>query len=210
MKRITKAFSVEIKKSRVHGQRQHLPPRRLFEAPLDKATKIVETGEPQGASVLSSAPRILQSIVEPTWSTSEAGHPVREYSSGRVNREQIELDLTMSASEEVTEAQSAVPESVIVAVEQNAACVNDGQPAQRKEVKANSRKRRTKTSSAVEQREAFQSVIEIKQIPVPEMMWPPLIRPMEAVGRWLTKRQAAATQLPRQERWKRRLHPASW
>ncbi|PVE21032.1 hypothetical protein DC522_28995 [Microvirga sp. KLBC 81] len=31
-----------------------------------------------------------------------------------------------------------------------------------------------------------------------------------ADDRRLTERQAAAAQLPRQERWKRRLHPAAW
>jgi hypothetical protein len=156
MKRNTKAVSVEIKKSRVHGQRQHLPPQRLFEAPPGKATKIVETGVPQGASVPSSAPRILQSIVEPVWSTFEAVPPARKRSSGTVNREQIELDLIVSTSEDVTEAQSAVPESLVAAAEQNAACVNDVQPAQRQDVKADARKPRTKTSSGVEQREALQ------------------------------------------------------
>jgi hypothetical protein len=210
MKRNTKTFSVEIKKSRVQGQRQHLPPRRLFEAPLDKATKIVEAGEPQGVSVPSSAPRILQSIVDPVWSTSEAVHPARNRPSGKVHREQIELDLIMNASKDVTEAQSAVPVSVIATAEQDAARVNDVQSEQHQGVKANSRKPRTKTSSVVEQREAFHPIIEIEQIPVPEMMWPPLIRPMEAAGRRLTKRQSAATQLRRHERWKRRLHPASW
>jgi hypothetical protein len=210
MKRNTKAFSVEIKKSRVHGQRQHLPPRPLFETPPDKATKVVETGEPQGASVPSSAPRILHSIVELVWSTSEAVPPARKRSSGTVNQEQIELDLIMSTFEDVTEAQSAVPELSVATAEQDAACVNDGQPAQRQDVKANARKTRTKTSSDAEQREVLQPSIGIEQIPEPEMTWPPAVSPMNPVERRLTRRQSAATQLPRHERWKRRLHPASW
>lgn len=182
MKRNTKAFSVEIKKSRVHGPRQHLPPQPLFEAPPRKATKIVETGDPQGASVLASAPRILQSIIEPVWSTSE----------------------------DLTEAQSAVPDSPVATAKQDARRVLDVQPAQRQRVNANARKTRTKTSSDVEQREVLQPLIGIEQMPEPEMRWSPTLSLMNPVERRLTKRQSAASQLPRHERWKRRLHPASW
>jgi hypothetical protein len=36
------------------------------------------------------------------------------------------------------------------------------------------------------------------------------VPPSNAVPRRLTKRLAAAAQLPRHERWKGRLHPAVW
>ncbi|WP_201864750.1 hypothetical protein [Microvirga soli] len=122
----------------------------------------------------------------------------------------MKLDLIMSTSEDVAEAQSAVPEAPVAAAEQNAAYVNDVQPADVRKRTLMRGSRGRKTSSGVEQRGVFQPMIEIEQVPVPEMRWPTMVGPMNAAGRRLTKRQSAATQLPRHERWKRRIHPASW
>ena len=104
MKRNPKPFAVEIKKSRVQGR--HLPPRRLFEEAPALATKSVQKEEPQAVVEPSPAPRILPSIVEPVWSSSELAH---NRSSGKVNQEQMEFNLTTSASKGVKGAHSAMP-----------------------------------------------------------------------------------------------------
>ena len=53
MKQNPKPFSVEIKKSRVQGQRNRLPPRRLFATAPAEATKTFLREEPQvgGAAI---------------------------------------------------------------------------------------------------------------------------------------------------------------
>jgi hypothetical protein len=77
--------------------------------------------------------------------------------------------------------------------------VHDVQPAQGDGVKAKSRK---KGSGTVEQ--------EIASEPLPEVETPaPSVESTVAQCR-MTKRLAAAAQLPRHERWKGRLHPAAW
>ena len=102
MKQNPKPFSVEIKKSRVQGQRNHLPPRRLFATAPAEATKTFLKEEPQVVAEPSAAPRILPSIVEPMWSSSEPVEPVRcKRSSGETGRDQIEFDLAASASEDM-------------------------------------------------------------------------------------------------------------
>jgi hypothetical protein len=107
MKRNTKPFSVEIKKSRVHGQIHQLPPRRLFEPTPVEPSEIVQKEELPTTAEIAPAPRILPSIVEPVWSNSD---PVRRAPSSKQNtREQIELDLSAAPSEAPVEAHSAVP-----------------------------------------------------------------------------------------------------
>ncbi|NBJ13624.1 hypothetical protein [Microvirga arsenatis] len=109
MRRNTKPFSVEIKKSRVQSQRHQLPLRRLFELTSVEPAKIVQTEEPQATAELATAPRILQSIVEPVWGSAEPVEPVcREPSSEQDNQEQIELDLPAASSETPAEAHPAV------------------------------------------------------------------------------------------------------
>src|SRR3954453_16423711 len=98
MKRNTKPFSVEIKKSRVQGQRPHRPPRRRFELTLDEAAEIFQKEGPQATVERAPAPRILPSIVEPLWSSSEPVEPVRrKRSSVQACRGQMESELTATA-----------------------------------------------------------------------------------------------------------------
>jgi hypothetical protein len=77
------------------------------------------------------------------------------------------------------------------------------QPARGEDVRAGSRKPRKKAPAVGEQEIASET------IPEPEMTGPSVAR-SKAVPRRLTKRLAAAAQLPRHDRWKGRLHPAAW
>ncbi len=174
MKRTTKPFSVEIRKSRVPGQPHHLPPKRLFEpAPVEPAENF-QKREPEATTKPSPIPRILPSIVETMWSSSGPAEPVRR---------------TQSA---------------------DAKSVHDIQSIQIECAKASSRKPRRKAPGGVEQIEFSPIASDLEETPEAELIWPSAGTRTKAVERRLTKRQAAATQLPRHERWKRRLHPASW
>jgi hypothetical protein len=206
MKRHPKPFSVEIKKSRDSGPRSQLPPRRLFEAPLVETTKIFRTEKPQAVTERSAAPRILPSIVEPVWSSSAPVEPVqRKRSSGKANPEQIELDLAATAAEDVMGAHAEAPviaktvlqTKVDPVVAEDTTLIRNAQSEHSESLTVRSRKSRKKPFRAAE------AVTASK----PEPRALALLRPGE---RRLTKRQAAAVQLPRHERWKRRLHPASW
>jgi hypothetical protein len=212
MKRNPKPFSVEIKKTRVQGQPSGLPPRRLFATTLAEATKIFQKEEPRAMAAPSAAPRILPSIIESMWSSSEPVESVRrKHSSMEGNREQIEFDLTATASEDAEDTHAgeratarAVPRTDgALADAEDATPVHDVQPAQGEGVKAKSRKPRNKTSGAVEQEIASGSTPEAQ-------MAASSVASSKAVQRRLTKRLAAAAQLPRHERWKGRLHPAAW
>jgi hypothetical protein len=197
MKRNPKPFSVEIKKSRVQGQRSDLPPRGLFAAALAEATKIFQE-EPQAAAEPSAAPRILPSIVEPVWGGSEPIKIVRrKRSSGEANRGQVEPDPTVTASGDLKDTHVRVPKTANAETPNDVTPVADVQPAQGESVKANSRKPRKKASGVVEQKIA------------PELI-PKRIVSSKAIQRRMSKRLAAAAQLPRHERWKGRLHPSAW
>jgi hypothetical protein len=211
MKRNSKPFSVEIKNSRVQGQRSHVAPRRLFATTLAEATKVFQKVESQVVPEPSPVPRILPSIVEPLWSSSEPVEPARrKLPSVEANRGQIEFNLTAAASEDVEDAQAEAPASAKAVPEvdnapvdaEDALPVHDIQPAQDNGVKAKSRKPQKKASGTVEP--------EIASGPIPEAEM--LARAVESTvaQRRMTKRLAAAAQLPRHERWKGRLHPAAW
>jgi hypothetical protein len=201
MKRNPKPFSVEIKKSRVQGQRSDLPPRGLFAAALAEATKIFQE-EPQAAAEPSAAPRILPSIVEPVWGGSEPIKIVRrKCSSGEANWGQMEPDPTVTASGDVKDTHVRVPKTADAVTLNDVTPVADVQPAQGESVKAKSRKPRMRASGVLEQ--------EIAPELIPEMTVPSVVSSI-AIQRRMTKRLAAAAQLPRHERWKGRLHPAAW
>ena len=122
----------------------------------------------------------------------------------------MELDLTATASEEVKDAHGGVPASAnnlpqadnVPVDEEDALPIHDVQPAQGDGVKAKSRKPRKKGSGTVEQ--------EIVSEPLPEVETPVPSVVSKVAQRRITKRLAAAAQLPRHERWKGRLHPAAW
>jgi hypothetical protein len=212
MKRNSKPFSVEIKKSRVQSLSSQLPPKRLFETRPVDVTQVLQKEEPQSVAEPSPAPRILPSIVESVWSGSEPVEPIRhKRSSVETNRGQMELDLTATASEDVQHAlaraqataDAVTPTNVAPVIAEDAAPVHDVQSAQGESVKAKSRKPRKKVSQAVEPALAFLPMPETEGTPEPAVT-------SKVVQRRLTKRLAAAAQLPRNERWKRRLHPTSW
>lgn len=215
MKRHPKPFSVEIKKSRDSGPRSQLPPRRLFEAPLVETTKIFRTEEPQAVAEPSAAPRILPSIVEAVWSSSVPVEPVqRKRSSGKASPEQIEFNLAATAAEDVMGAHAEAPviaktvpqTDVDPVVTEDTTPAHSAQSAQRESVKVASRKLRKEASQVVEAITAFRPA----PIQEAEVTGPSVVTSAEASERRQSKRLAAAVQLPRYERWKRRLHPASW
>jgi len=214
MKRNTKPFSVEIKKSRIPGQLHHLPPRNLFVPMPVEPSKIVQKEEPQAAAEISPTPRILPSVVEHLWGNSEPAEPVRHtHATTEARREQMEFDLTTSAFEDVKATQSDVPviteamPQVDMATEQDALSAHVVQPVQVEIAKASATKPTRKASGKVEQLQYPRRAFDLEQPPEAELTLPSAPK---AVKRRLTKRQAATIQLPRHERWKRRLHPAIW
>jgi hypothetical protein len=211
MKQNSKPFLVEIKKSRVQGQRTHLPPRPLFATVPAEATKVFQKEEPQVVPEPSAAPRILPSIVEPVWSSSEHVEIARrKRPSVDANRVQMEFNLDACASEDVADAPAEAPMSAEAMPQTEGALdasedtggVSHVQPAQSEGVRVKSRKPRKKVSETVEQ--------ELTSEPIPETAMTASGVSSKAVQRRMTKRLAAAAQLPRHERWKGRLHPAAW
>jgi len=209
MKRNTKPFSIEIKKPRVPGQRHQLPPGRLFELTSIEPATIVQKEGPQAPAKLAPAPRILQSIVKPVWGSTD---PVgREPSPKQDNREQLEPDLTVAASD----MHSAVPIATEAVVQADMADAGaDTAPihnlhsvlggSSKKE-----RKPRKRSPEVIEQVIPPELTSRAERVPEPvilEVLMPPS---PDAIQRRRTKRLAEAAQLPRSERWKRRLHPAS-
>lgn len=216
MKRNPKPFSVEIKKSRDPGQRRQPPPRHLFETTLAETNKIFRKEEPRATVESSAGRRILPSIVEPVWSSWVPVEPVRRKRfSGKAVPEQMEPDLTATVVETVTGAYSE--EALVIAkavlqtevapvVSEEATPAHNAQPVQSESLKVRSRRLRKKASQAVEPITASKP----EPMQVAEVIEPLVVTSLKAGERRLTKRQAATVQLPRYERWKRRLHPASW
>jgi hypothetical protein len=216
MKRHPKPFSVEIKKSRTANQRDTLPPRRLFDAVPTDAAKIFEPHEPQMVGE-PAAPRILPSIVAPVWSNSEATEPVRRKraSGPKAIQTQIEFDLPVIASDDMQDT-SAEPSTILqsvlmpdaVIIEETATFANvaqaheTGSPKVRFWKKAARKVAPAMTSERVSQPEHASEAEKIEPLL--------LERSRRTDHRRPTRHRAAATQLPRHERWKRRLHPAAW
>jgi hypothetical protein len=216
MKRNTKPFSVEIKKSRVQGQIHHLPPRRLFEPTAVEPREIVQTEEPQATAALAPAPRILPSIVEPVWGSAEPVEPVRcERSLREDNHEQMEHDLPAASSEAPVELHSAMP-MIAEAVSQadmidaatDTAPIHEVHPVLGERSKK-ARKPRKKSPGSVEQVMQSEPMLQPEWMPKAEILEVSMPPSTDAIQRRRAKRRAEAAQLPRSERWKRRLHPAS-
>ncbi len=213
MKRNTKSFSVEIKKSRVQGQRPHLPPRRLFELTLVEATGIFQKEDAQVMDESVPAPRILPSIVEPIWDSPE---PVsRQRSLQEDNQEQMELDWPAASSEAPVEPPlavrvivGAVSQADTSAASEDKAPIHEFQAAPGERSKKG-RKPRRKNPRAVERVMQPESASQLERVPEPVELEASMLPPAAAIQRRRTKRLAEAAQLPRSERWKRRLHPAS-
>jgi hypothetical protein len=122
----------------------------------------------------------------------------------------MELDLTATAPEDVKDAHAEAPASAKTVHQadnapvdaEDALPVHDVQPAQGNGMKAKSRKPQKKAAGTLEQE------IASRPIPEAEMLTPSV--ESKVAHRRITKRLAAAAQLPRHERWKGRLHPAAW
>jgi hypothetical protein len=95
-----------------------------------------------------TAPRILPSIVEPLWSSSESVEPIHKRPSERATREQMELDLTTIASDDVKGGRSVMPvitqvlPQADIAPEEGAMSIYGFQSMQDERLKANLRKPR--------------------------------------------------------------------
>ena len=207
MKRQQTSFSVEIKKSRTQAQRHHLPPRPLFEVvpPAAEAPQILQNEAMPKVAEPTSAPRILPSIVEPMWSRSEPAEPTRRTrSSGETKRGQMEFDLN-AASEDGNDAPAetpvhavvALPTAIAAAVEKGATATHDVQPASGKSAKSHARTVRKKAPAAVAPAQAPEPAPEAQPTRHAGMIEPSTAVPSTSSERRLTKRLAAAGQLPR-------------
>jgi hypothetical protein len=218
MKRKPKPFSVEIKKSRAQGQCHQLLPRRLFGIIPIEPTKVFQKEEPQAVAEPVVVPRILPSILKPVWSNTEGVESVhRKRSLGsKIPQDQMEFDLNAIAPKdapaETPVTLGAVSQTDVAAVVEEAAIPVREVPAQKTEsTKARSRKPRKTASKMLEPETASEPVSQLKQALKAEATEPlPVERSRSTDHRLLTERQAAAAQLPRHERWKRRLHPTVW
>ncbi|WP_201838478.1 hypothetical protein [Microvirga zambiensis] len=211
-----KPFSVEIKKSRAPGQGSHLPPRRLFE-PAPVASRNLQIETPHVKAEPAAAPRILPSIVKAGESRPEPVEPVRsKRSEATANQKQMAFDLAplVQADEE-----KAIPVAPVIAnalshadspaAEKDAVPVRNAEPVHDGSVGVAARKAREKASKGVKHSEAPHPMTG-NLAPKAGTIMAPASEPAKAEACRLTKRQAAAIQLARHERWKRRLHPASW
>jgi len=220
MKRNPKPFAVEIKKARTERTRHLLPPKHLFAALPDDTTQHTQNDPPHAVTEPVAAPGILPSILSSAASNSEppSSEPHKRASRSKANSSQIAFDLhagtactgketdpdLLAASEGSQTASAATGEEGISPV--SAVLLEEGHQ--------NKTKMRTRRRRAP----GFEEPVETAQFVAAPMSAEPdgvgsLPRtetsPKDRRSR-LTKRQAAAVQLPRNERWKRRLHPAAW
>ncbi|WP_262273570.1 hypothetical protein [Microvirga yunnanensis] len=189
--------------------------------PLDETSALIQKTEPPKVVGPLAAPRILPSIVEAFPSNLESIEPMRRKRATRpkAGREQIELDLHAAAEGEAGEGSSpasliaeAQPQTEVAPVaEKNAIPVQATQLQDTESQKTKARTRRTKPSELAEPVETPQT--EIQAIPISDtdslIAASDIVKPSKAIPAKRTRHQAAA-QLPRSERWKRRLHPAAW
>jgi hypothetical protein len=221
MKRNPKSFSVEIKKPRFQGQRHSLPPRLLFE-PVPAATaSFPQREEQQGVAQPVATPRILPSIVKPLWSDAEPVEPVRGEQSLQPEaiQGQMDLDLNERAPED---AKDAPGETLVISEAQShtdtatdtgdaAGSVHEPHAQETESAKSTSRQPQKKASQVLEPALLSEPVSQPQQASKAQIVGPLRMKGRARAGdRRQTKRQTAAAQLPRQERWKRRLPPAAW
>jgi hypothetical protein len=219
MKRNPKPFSVEIKKSRVQGHRHQLPPRRLFGLTPAQITPSVQENEPLLASQPPAAPRILPSILEPARSHSEAVEPVRRKSSPRSKSDQGQMEFSLNtiadAANDAPDGDRMVPAAKwhtdASLGEEPTTLVNKTQAQELERPETRTRKPRKIGSESDVPATVPQPMPQLEMVPGTQVVEPAPVTGSQRVGpHRLTKRQAAAVQLPRNERWKRRLHPAAW
>ena len=167
------------------------------------------------ASQLPAAPRILPSILEPVRSHSEAVEPVRRKRSPRSRSDQGQMEFSLNT---IAEAANDAPDGdrMVPAAkwhtdaslgEVTATPVNEVQAQEVGRTKAKARKPQKKVSETG----VSGTVPQLETVPETQVVEPAPVTGSQRVDRRrITKRQAAAVQLRRNERWKRRLHPAAW
>jgi hypothetical protein len=220
MKRQQKLFSVEIKKSRTPGQRYSLPPRHLFAAPPAATSAFLQTAEYQADATPVTAPRILPSIIEAVTGHPEPVEPVRRkrMATSKDTEGQIELDLPADEAKD-PEGVPETPSALEPRLQMDAATTAEESIPPVPEVwvddvetgETKARTRRKKLPELIEPVEA--SALASQPSPAPEanlLRVSASVTSSEAIPSRLSKRQAAAAQLPRSERWKRRLHSSTW
>jgi hypothetical protein len=213
MKRNPKPFSVEIKKSRVQGQNHHLPPRRLFELTPAKATPISQEAEPQAVAKPLAPPRILPSIFERVRSNSESVEPDHHMSSKRLESDlgQMDSNLRATISEGAMDALAETPVMLGVVSQTDASPVEKAAPpaleVEAQKTNHAKAKPRNKASKIIAPVTAPEPVLQPQAAPETQVTKPP---PVNRSRQADPCRLAAAAQLPRHERWKRRLHTAAW
>ena len=220
MKRHQKFFSVEIKKSRTQGQRQQLPPRPLFATPPDETSAFIRKAEPQPVAEPVVAPRILPSILASVSNRSEPVEPVRSKRTVRSKAEQSQNQLDLYPDEarnlgNIPDTPSSLErglpmdiapmaqEDMLPLLEVRIDDIGIG------ETKARVRRKKPSEFVALGQ-EAEPAPPQPSPAPADLLRSSVFVISPKAMPARLTKRHAAAAQLPRNERWKRRLHPATW
>jgi hypothetical protein len=220
MKRQQASFSVEIKKSRT--QRQQLPPRPLFATPPDETSAFIRKAEPQPVAEPVVAPRILPSILAPVSNRSEPVEPVRSKRAVRSKAEQsqIQLDLYPDGARNLgsipdtpsrlERGERGLPMDIAPMAQEDMlplleVRIDDIGIGERK-----ARVRRKKPSEFVALGQEADPASQPPPAPADLLRSSAFATSPKAMPARLTKRHAAAAQLPRNERWKRRLHPATW
>jgi hypothetical protein len=159
-----------------------------------------------------AAPRILPSILEPVRSNSAVVEPVRGKRSpgSKLHRSQIEPDLNTIGSEGALDAPAETP---VMSKEMSQM---DAPPAEEGASQAQETER-TKTKPPMKALKTVKPVTAPEPLSQPEtasetqrVASRPVTKSRPADHRRHTRRQTAAAQLPRHERWKRRLHSAAW
>ena len=215
MKRNPKPFSVEIKKSRVQGQRHQLPPRHLFVLTPAQITPSIQENEPPLVAQPPASPRILPSILEPMRSNSEVVEPARRKSSPRSKSDhgQMEFSLNTIGAENANDAngEDRMVPAAMWQPDTTATPVNKVRAQEVERTTAKTRKPRKKVSETGVSGTVPQLMPQLETVPETKVVEPAPVTGSQRVDRRrITKRQAAAVQLRRNERWKRRLHPAAW
>jgi hypothetical protein len=220
MKRQQKSFSVEIKKSRTPGPRHHLPPRHLFAPPPDVTSAFIRIAKPQDVGEATAAPRILPSIIEPVPGNPEPVEPVRRkrIAKSKNAEGQIELDLHADGTRDAEDV-AETPSTLEPGLQMDVAQTEDATKPPVPEVWVDdSGTSGTKARTGRQKVSAFSEPVETSALasqPSPASEADSLrvsasVTSSKAVPTRLSKHRAAAAQLPRSERWKRRLHPATW
>jgi hypothetical protein len=148
--------------------------------------------------------------VEPVWSTSVPVEPIRRKRfSGKASPEQIELDLAATASEDVLGAHAEAPviATTVLQTDVDPVVTKDTTPV----YNTHSRQGESLTVRSPKSRnKPFQAVGPTAASKPEPLQEAEVIASLKTGERRRTRRLAAAVQLPRYERWKRRVHPASW